>query len=71
MDQTSTQTDLLRLIYQETDRLETSDLLSAIEADPVIKQEFNELLALQGCMDKYFVSPSETAVHNVISHIYI
>ena len=71
MDEMSTQTDLIRLIYNETDRQETAALLSAIEADPNLKQEFNEFLSLKGCMDKQTKAPSDRSLQTVLSHIYI
>ncbi len=69
MIRTTTQEDLIRLIYQETDSAEATVIQNSIEKNWSLKQDHEDYLYIKRMMDKSFMYPSMSSVDKVLDHI--
>ncbi|MEX2568037.1 MAG: hypothetical protein WD431_18965 [Cyclobacteriaceae bacterium] len=62
MTESFTQSDLIRYIYQEMTERENENLVQALQENPILMQEYIELLSTVESLNCLFLSPSEKIV---------
>jgi hypothetical protein len=66
MNKTSTQKDLLRYAYNETDLPDSDRIQRAIDGDPLVQQDYNEIHDVIKTLDEGKVSPSEKSLKAIM-----
>ncbi|MCH8902528.1 MAG: hypothetical protein IIA45_01245 [Bacteroidetes bacterium] len=64
-----TQTDLIRLVYKETNPSETQQMLNSIDSDWELRTYYEELLEVKRCMNAIQYKPSSESLNAVIRQI--
>lgn len=62
MTKSFTQSELIRFIYQEMTEEENETLMQALKEDPLLMQEYIELLSTVEKLDQLLLEPSESIV---------
>ncbi|MCC5938459.1 MAG: hypothetical protein JJU34_14365 [Lunatimonas sp.] len=65
MTKSFTQNDLIRYIYQEMSASESVEFVQALQLDPVLMQEYLDLLGSLEHLDHLFREPSERIVGQI------
>jgi hypothetical protein len=67
MIKTTTQSDMILYAYNESDLSDSDRIQRSIDGDPVVQQEFAEVLETMKMMDEVQVSPSEESISKIIA----
>jgi hypothetical protein len=67
MNKTTTKEDLILYAYNESDLKDSDRVQRSIDGDPIIQQDFNEIVETMGIMDEGKVQPSESTIQNILS----
>lgn len=65
---TSTQKDLLRYAYNETGLIESDRIQRSIDGDPVVRQDFSELVSVLEQLDLASPQPSDESIRKILMH---
>jgi hypothetical protein len=68
MKQYFTQLDLIRFIYRETSANETIAIASALNEDPLLKEEYEEIYSGYLQLPKAKFSPKPSALQNILNY---
>ncbi|MCU0349080.1 MAG: hypothetical protein MUC59_19230 [Saprospiraceae bacterium] len=68
MEQYYTQLDLVRYIYRETSATEALEIAEALQADPLLMEEYQELYQGYLQMPKAKFSPKPSALQNILRY---
>lgn len=68
MKQNFTQLDLIRFIYKETSTAETIDIAEAIQRDPLLATEYEELFEGYRHLPKAKFSPRPNTLQSILRH---
>jgi hypothetical protein len=66
MNKTSTQKDLLRYAYNETNLPDSDRIQRSIDGDPLVMQDYNEIHNVLKTLDGGKVSPSEKSLKAIM-----
>jgi hypothetical protein len=66
MNKTSTQKDLLRYAYNETNLPDSDRIQRSIDGDPLVQQDYSEIHDALKALDEGEVSPSEKSVKAIL-----
>jgi hypothetical protein len=66
MNKTSTQKDLLRYAYNETNLPDSDRIQRSIDGDPLVQQDYNEIHEVLKTLDEGEVSPSEKSIKAIL-----
>ena len=66
MEKTSTQHDLIRYAYNETNMKDADRIQRAIDGDPLLQEDFNEINDVLNTLDKGKVQPSDETVKKIL-----
>ena len=66
MNKTSTQKELLRYAYNETDLSDSDRIQKSIDGDPLVQQDYNEIHDVMKSLDDAKVSPSEKSLKAIM-----
>ncbi len=66
MNKTTTQTDLVRYAYNETDIKDSDRIQRSIDGDPLIQSDYNELLNVLSVLEKGKAQPSEASIKKIL-----
>ena len=67
MKKTSTQHDLIRYAYNETNMKDADRIQRAIDGDPLLQSDFNEITGVMNLLDKGKVQPSDESVKKIMN----
>ena len=68
MKQHLTQLDLIRFIYKETSAAETIDIATALNRDPLLSEEYEELFEGARHLPKAKFSPKPSTLQTILRH---
>ena len=68
MKQTFTQEQLLQLIYKETSLAESLEMEEALDRDPQLQEEYNELLEAFRELPKVSFQPSPKTISSILRY---
>ena len=66
MNKTSTQEDLLRYAYNETNLPDSDRIQRAIDGDPLVQEDYKEIHDVLNTLDEGRVSPSEKSLKAIM-----
>jgi len=67
MNKTSTRNNLLLYAYNETDLIQSDSCQRLIDGDPVIAEEYNELVESINAMNEFVAEPSERVIARILA----
>ena len=67
MNKTTTKEDLILYAYNESDLKDSDRVQRTIDGDPLIQQDFNEVIETMNFLDKGKVQPSDETIQKVLS----
>ena len=67
MNKKSTQKDLLRYAYNETDLHDADSIQRSIDGDPLVQQDFNEIVDVIKILDGGKVQPSQESIDKIMA----
>ena len=67
MNKTTTKEDLILYAYNESDLKDSDRVQRSIDGDPIIQQDFNEIVETISMMDEGKVQPSEATIRNILN----
>jgi hypothetical protein len=67
MIKTTTQKDLLRYASNETGLLDSDHIQRSIDGDPLVQQEYNELLDAINSLDLVMLNPSQKSIEAILA----
>ncbi|MBD3626569.1 MULTISPECIES: hypothetical protein [Cyclobacterium] len=65
MTKSFTQSELIRFIYQEMTEEENETLMQSLKKDPLLMQEYIDLLSTVEKLDQLLLEPSESIVYAI------
>ncbi|MBK6445722.1 MAG: hypothetical protein IPG90_05405 [Bacteroidetes bacterium] len=68
MIKTTTQKDLLLYVYNETKLLDSDRIQRAIDGDPLLSNDYQEIVRITETLDVVCPAPSEEAIRNILLH---
>lgn len=68
MKQHLTQLDLVRFLYKETSRAESAAVLEALEQDPLMQEEYEEMLEGYRLAPKAKFSPKPSTLQSILRY---
>ncbi len=66
MDKNSTLNDFIRYAYNETELTDSVRIQSAIDSDPVIEDEYLEIIQVIGLLDGIVMEPDSDLIENIL-----
>jgi hypothetical protein len=66
MNKISTQKDLLKYAYNETNLPESDRIQRSIDGDPIVQQDYNEIQDVLKTLDEGKVTPSEESLKAIM-----
>ena len=66
MEKTSTQHDLIRYAYNETNMKDADRIQRTIDGDPLVQDEFNEIAEVTNMLNEGRVQPSEESIKRIM-----
>jgi hypothetical protein len=66
MNKTSTQSELLKYAYNETNLPDSDRIQRAIDGDPLVQQDYDEIHDVLKTLDEGKVSPSEESLKAIM-----
>lgn len=70
MIKTTTQKDLLLYVYNETKLLDSDRIQRAIDGDPLLSNDYQEIVKITETLDVECPAPSEEAIRNILLHAW-
>ncbi len=67
MLQISTRNNLVRYAYNETGLLEADQIQRAIDGDPLVQQEYRELVEVINILDTVMMEPSQATIDRILA----
>ena len=67
MNKTTTQHDLLLYAYNESDLNDSDRIQRRLDGDPLVKQEFNEIIGTVSLLDNLLLEPSEKSMEVIMA----
>ncbi len=67
MLQISTQNNLVRYAYNETGLIESDQIQRAIDGDPLVAQEFREVVEVINLLDDVKLEPSKECIDRILA----
>ena len=67
MNKTTTKEDLILYAYNESDLKDSDRVQRSIDGDPIIQQDFNEIVETMNMMDGSKVQPSDSTIQKILS----
>ena len=67
MIKTTTQSDLLLYAYNESGLQESDRIQRNIDGDPLVQEEFDEIVGAMNTLDNSLIEPSEKSVEKIIA----
>jgi hypothetical protein len=67
MNKTTTKEDLILYAYNESDLKDSDRVQRTIDGDPLIQQDFNEIVETMGALDDGKVSPSDSTIQKILN----
>ncbi|MCB0644523.1 MAG: hypothetical protein KDC44_22920 [Phaeodactylibacter sp.] len=68
MEQNFTQNQLIRFIYKESDAAEMMQIAEALSSDPVLAQEYEELLEAMEQLPQVQFQPSGDSIRTILQY---
>jgi hypothetical protein len=68
MHKITTQNNLLRYAYNETRLLESDQIQRAIDGDPIVGQDFREIVKVINILDDARLEPSKESIERILAH---
>ena len=68
MIKTTTQKDLLRYAYTETKLLDSDRIQRAIDGDPLLSNDYQEIVKVMEMLDVSCPAPSDEAIRKILLH---
>jgi hypothetical protein len=66
MNKTSTQSDLIKYAYNETDLQDSDRIQRSIDGDPLVQQDYNEIHDVLKTLDEGKLNPSEESLKAIM-----
>lgn len=67
MNKTTTKEDLILYAFNESDLKDSDRVQRSIDGDPVIQQDFNEIVETMNILDKGKVQPSDDTIQKILN----
>ncbi len=67
MNKTTTQRDLLLYASNESDLLDSDQVQRSIDGDPMVQQDFNEIISAMSSLDHWLLEPSEKSIEAILA----
>ena len=67
MNKTTTKEDLILYAFNETDLKDSDRVQRTIDGDPLIQQDFNEIVETMNILEKGKVQPSEESIQKILN----
>lgn len=67
MNKTTTKEDLILYAFNETDLKDSDRVQRSIDGDPLIQQDFNEIVESMNILEKGKVQPSDETIQKILS----
>ena len=67
MIKTTTQQDLILYAYNETGLTESDRVQRNIDGDPLVQQDFTEIVSVMSSLDEMKVEPSEDCINKILA----
>jgi hypothetical protein len=67
MNKTTTKEDLILYAYNESDLKDSDHIQRCIDGDPIIQQDFNEIVETMNVMDAGKVQPSDSTIQKILN----
>jgi len=61
--------DLIQYLYKETSVQKTAAIESALEADWILRESFEQIKADQSSLEEVNLSPRDEAVNRILQHV--
>lgn len=68
MLQNSTRNNLIRYAYNEVNLLEADQAQRTIDGDPLIEQEYREMVEVINILDQVKLEPSNECIKRILAH---
>lgn len=68
MHKISTQNNLLRYAYNRVNLLEADQIQRAIDGDPLVAQDFREIVEIVNILDNVKLEPSKECIDRILAH---
>jgi hypothetical protein len=66
MNKTSTQSDLIKYAYNETNLPDSDRIQRAIDGDPLVQQDYNEIHDVLNTLNEGRMEPSEKSIKAIM-----
>jgi len=67
MNKTITKEDLIFYAYNESDLKDSDRVQRSIDGDPLIQQDFNEIVETMGVLDEGKLNPSDSTILKILN----
>jgi hypothetical protein len=67
MNKTTTKEDLILYAFNETDLKDSDRVQRTIDGDPLIQQDFNEIVETMNILEKGKVQPSDESIQKILN----
>jgi len=67
MNKTTTKEDLILYAFNETDLKDSDRVQRSIDGDPLVHEDFNEIVETMNVLDKGKVQPSEATIQKILN----
>jgi len=67
MNKTTTKEDLLLYAYNETDLKDSDRVQRSIDGDPLVQQDFNEIVETMNILEKGKLQPSDETIQKILN----
>ena len=67
MIKTTTQSDLILYAYNESGLLDSDRIQRSIDGDPLVEQDYHEIIQTMDLMDAVQLAPSEESMEKIIA----
>ncbi len=68
MNKITTQNNLVRYAYNETGLLAGDQVQRAIDGDPLVEQDFREIVEVINILDSVRLEPSKGCIERILAH---
>ena len=68
MNKTTTPQDLIFYAYNETDLKNSDRIQRSIDGDPLVQQDFNEIIEALNTLEKGKLSPAESTIAKILDY---
>jgi hypothetical protein len=67
MNKTTTKEDLILYAYNESDLKDSDRVQRSIDGDPIIQQDFNEIIETMDALDEGKLNPSDSTIQKILN----